>query len=480
MRTTAERSGLEAHMNCRLASIFLLILGSIAIADAPFEDISYPRALEKAKADDKIVIIDFYTTWCPPCKMLDRITWPDPTVRAWLDKNAVCLKVDAEASHEFARRFKVRAYPTIVFIKSDGKVVDRAVGFLQPRDFLDVAKGAQSGKDAFTRARESFEAGDQNDPMTRDDYARKLVDLGKLDEALTQYLWCFDHGLEHRPSYVGVRVSFLLGNIKELADIYPPALAALKERRDRSEEQLRQFVAGKKLKKQKNKQKGITGFLGRLVGPDVSPIFRVAGDVAALNDTLGEGARSVTLYDQLKGNDRAESKRARRALYSRIEDDLLRARRYEDIVEDGDPVLRVTTSVQSLKMDHAVMAGLDEDMARQLKEHMLSDLITSAAGSYEACVGADRDDLAAQVKDLLIDAQSSFLTYDMLVSSAVRADRYDLIQGLADEAKTKLDAESADRIAAAVKVHLASPEAKAQLEKAKTQVEHSSENESAP
>lgn len=467
-------------MTCRLASMFLLIFGAIAMADAPFEDISYPRALEKAKADNKIVIIDFYTTWCAPCKMLDRITWPDPNVRTWLDKNAVCLKVDAEASHEFARRFKVRAYPTIVFIKSDGKVVDRAVGFLQPRDFLDVAKGAQSGKDAFTRAREAFEAGNQNDPMTRDDYARKLVDLGKYDEALKQFLWCFDHGLEHRSSYVGVRVSFLLSSIKELADVYPPALKALKERRDRSEALVRDFVAGKKLKKPKNKEKGIFGFLGRLVGPDTSPIFQAAGDVAALNDTLGENARTIKIYDQLRTDHRSESKEARKALFSRIEDDLMKARRYEEVIEDGNPVFRVTTSAQTLKMEHAFMAGIDDDMAKQMKEYMVSDMITTAGSGYEACVGANRDDMAATIKDTLLGVQSSHLTYDILISSAVRADRYDLLQSLADEAKEKLDAEDAARIVTTVREHLASPEAAAQLKKAAGPVEPNAESTPAP
>ena len=467
-------------MTRRIAHLLVLCIASTTFAGAPFEDISYPQALEKAKADDKIVIIDFYTTWCAPCKMLDRITWPDPRVRQWLDKNAVCLKVDAEVSHEFARRFKVRAYPTIVFIKADGEVLDRAVGFMMPAKFIDAAEGAISGKDAFTRAREAFEAGDQNDPMHRDDYARKLVTLGKYDEALKHFLWCFDHGLEHQSSYVGVRASFLLNSIKELADVYPPALKALKERRDRSEAQVRDFVAGKKLKKPKNKEKGIAGFLGRLVGPDLPAIFRVAGDVAALNDTLGENARTIGIYDQLRTDDRSESKQARKALFHRIEDDLMKARRYEEIIEDGDPVFRVTTSAQTLKMEHAFMAGVDEDMARQMKEHLISDMITTAGNGYEACVGANRDDLAATIKDTLLNVQSSHLTYDILVSSAVRADRYDLLQSLADEAKEKLDAEDAARIAATVKDYLASPEAAAQLKKAAKPVETPAESTPAP
>jgi hypothetical protein len=59
-----------------------------------------------------------------------------------------------------------------------------------------------------------------------------LVRQGKNHEALERFLWFHDHALEHEPAMYGVRLSFALSYWKELADAYPPALAAMKKTRD--------------------------------------------------------------------------------------------------------------------------------------------------------------------------------------------------------------------------------------------------------
>lgn len=457
-------------MATRIAALVLVVFTGIAIADAPFEDLSYPAALKKAKESKKIVMIDFYTTWCGPCKMLDRITWADKDVQKWLGEHAVCMKVDAEASREFARRFKVRAYPTIVFIKADGKVLDTAVGFLQPKAFIEAAEGALSGKDALTRAREAFESGDTNDPMRRGRYADRLVQLGKYKQALENYLWCFDHGEEHMPAYSGVRVSFLLGNIKDLSNTYPPALAALKRRRDRCESIVRDFIEGKELPGDK-KQKGLLGLWNRIAGTEPTVIFEVAGDLAALNDTLGDNDRTLKIYGKLIKCDRAESKRARRAMFHRIEKELLAAHRYEDYLQDSDPVRDTAIEVQSLALASIHSKDIDEDTAKEMREYLRRHTLENGSKRYEACVGLNRDEVASKVKDTLIDFDASYLTYDMLVSSAVRAGRYDLLQSLGDEAAKKLGEEDASRIAKTVKDTLATSEARAAIEKRRATLE---------
>lgn len=51
---------------------------------------------------------------------------------------------------------------------------------------------------------------------------------GRHEEALTDYLWFHKHALEHERAYYGVRLSFALAYWKELADVYPPAAAAMR------------------------------------------------------------------------------------------------------------------------------------------------------------------------------------------------------------------------------------------------------------
>ena len=107
----------------------------------PFDDI-----LKKAQKENKHIFIDFYTTWCGPCKKLDKVTYKDEKVAGYLN-SIVAVKYDAEKGEgeELAKRFKVKMFPSLVLLGPDGKEVDRHIGYLDPGDFIDVIEGYQKG-----------------------------------------------------------------------------------------------------------------------------------------------------------------------------------------------------------------------------------------------------------------------------------------------------------------------------------------------
>lgn len=117
-----------------------------AKSDGAFYDLNLDAALAKAKAENKVVMVDFYTDWCGPCKMLDQTTWQAPDVMAWLLGKTVAVKLDAEKEIQASKRYNIRSYPQMVFLKPDGSVIGRIVGYRPAEDFLREAQSILDGK----------------------------------------------------------------------------------------------------------------------------------------------------------------------------------------------------------------------------------------------------------------------------------------------------------------------------------------------
>ena len=73
---------------------------------------------------EKLVIVDFWATWCGPCRMLSPLL--DEVEEEMADKITV-VKVNVDDADEIAMRYRIMSIPTLIFIK-DGKMVDRTVG----------------------------------------------------------------------------------------------------------------------------------------------------------------------------------------------------------------------------------------------------------------------------------------------------------------------------------------------------------------
>ena len=103
---------------------------------------SFDELKQKANAEGKLLFIDGFTTWCGPCKMLAKRTFPQPEVGEYMNPRFVSAQIDMERGEgpELAKRFNVSAFPTMLILKADGTLVDKIVGFYAPDQFIEKVK----------------------------------------------------------------------------------------------------------------------------------------------------------------------------------------------------------------------------------------------------------------------------------------------------------------------------------------------------
>lgn len=98
-----------------LTTLFAAVLSSAALAQGIEFEHDWAKALERAKAENKPLLIDFYTDWCGWCKVQDTTTWTDLNVARYVNNYMVAVKLDAEREGgEVAVRFRPTGYPTVV------------------------------------------------------------------------------------------------------------------------------------------------------------------------------------------------------------------------------------------------------------------------------------------------------------------------------------------------------------------------------
>lgn len=158
----------------------------------------FEGALARARSERRFVMVDFYTTWCSWCKVLDKKTFTDDEIIGQA-RRMITVKVNAEQSVEIARRYGVGSFPTVVFLHPDGRVRHQVQGYLPPDQFLPEMKRV------FETAGEAFALriqieDDPRNPQLRAAYADLLALSGTFEAAAAQLdtLVLLSSGDEHR------------------------------------------------------------------------------------------------------------------------------------------------------------------------------------------------------------------------------------------------------------------------------------------
>ena len=99
---------------------------ALQITDASFDEV--------VLKSDKPVLVDFWATWCGPCRMLGPVI---EELATEYEGRVVVGKVDVDNNQEFAAKYGVRNIPTVLVFK-DGEVVGRQVGAAPKETYTDA------------------------------------------------------------------------------------------------------------------------------------------------------------------------------------------------------------------------------------------------------------------------------------------------------------------------------------------------------
>ena len=214
--------------------------------------------------------------------------------------------------------------------------------------------------------------------------AQQLAKDGDPVEALRELLWCYDVGMVQISSMSAVRSSSGVSTLARLAERYPPAIDALRERRDKAREKMM---------------------------ADASD-FQAVSEFGSINRALKDDAANIALFDQLPAGDRR-----RTSLAGSSYDYLVQQQRYADAIEGRS--FSLISSVFESMLGQRPAAGLPNP--EEIEKRQRDSLIASTTRSIEALAGAGDLANARALAQRLLAYDNTEATLALIQQHAERA-----------------------------------------------------------
>lgn len=199
-----------------ILSIILLLIAGHTFAQQPSAtaNAQWDKILKDSKEQGKVILIDFSTSWCGPCKAMDERVFPDKTVASTIQQHYSFIKLDAEKDElgrVLAARYLVRSYPTFLIIDPSLKVLRKDAGYKDADKFnswlLDARNNPQKTVPGFSQKKYlDFPAfylaafGEKKDrPKLDTSLVRRYLDQQK--DLTDEKAWAVMNAFEMPPKY---------------------------------------------------------------------------------------------------------------------------------------------------------------------------------------------------------------------------------------------------------------------------------------
>ncbi len=142
-----------------------------------FETGSWAEVIQKAKKENKPIFVDAFAVWCGPCKWMAKSVFTNDTVADFYNSNFVNVKMDMEKGEgiELAKKWKIQAYPTLLYFSPEGEMIHRICGAYPANEFVLGGENALNPEKQFGQFVKKYENGNR-DPEFLAHYVQLLAE----------------------------------------------------------------------------------------------------------------------------------------------------------------------------------------------------------------------------------------------------------------------------------------------------------------
>jgi thiol-disulfide isomerase/thioredoxin len=175
-----------------MKKLFLFLLLGISLSVSAqnrkieFHKLTLQQALDQARATNKAIFVDCYTSWCVPCKQMDANVFILDSVADYFNQNLISLKIDMEKEQgsEIGSKYSIGAYPSYLLLDGNGKVLYKFVGGMPASEFMSKVRNGLKPDNEVALMNERYASGERNADFLRD-YALQKIRLQEIAKAKT-------------------------------------------------------------------------------------------------------------------------------------------------------------------------------------------------------------------------------------------------------------------------------------------------------
>jgi thioredoxin-related protein len=128
-----------------LAIVLILFTGAVNASgtqtgDTGIQWLSYAEGRQRGEAENKKVFLVFNADWCRYCLQMEKETFQNPTVIAYVNRNFVPISVNSDREQDIAAKYSVRGLPSTWFISENGDRIGNRPGYIAADEMLNILK----------------------------------------------------------------------------------------------------------------------------------------------------------------------------------------------------------------------------------------------------------------------------------------------------------------------------------------------------